>query len=36
MMDGITVLTQNEIMATPTWTWVITMIGMIIYYSYKF
>lgn len=31
MMDGITVLTYNEIMATPTWTWVITMIGMIIF-----
>lgn len=31
MMDGITVLSQNEIMITPTWTWAITMIGFIIF-----
>lgn len=29
MIDGITVLSQNEIMVTPTWNWVITMIGFI-------
>lgn len=29
MMDGITVLSQNEIMDIPTWTLVITMIGII-------
>lgn len=31
MMDGITVLSQSEIMDTPTWTCVITMIGFLIF-----
>ena len=31
MIDGITVLSQNEIMDTPTWTLVITMIGTLIF-----
>lgn len=29
MIDGITVLSQNEIMDVPTWTCIITMIGFI-------
>lgn len=29
MIDGITVLSQNEIIITPTWTCIITMIGFI-------
>ena len=29
MMDGITMLSQSEITDIPTWTWIITMIGII-------
>lgn len=31
MMNGITVLSSSEIMDTPTWTCVITMIGFLIF-----
>ena len=31
MMDGITVLSQSEIMITPTWTYIITIIALIVF-----